>query len=127
LHCSHLNEAQNQELYGKCNNPYGHGHNYVLEVAVKGAIDPATGRVVNPTALDAYVTRQVLEKIDHRDLNRDVPEFADTVPTTENLSLDIARRLRLGWQDSFCGVELDRIRIEETKRNSFELRNHEEQ
>lgn len=122
LHCATLSEAQNTELYGKCNNPYGHGHNYVLEVAVKGAIDPETGRVVSPAALDEYVAKQVLEEIDHRDLNRDVSEFANTVPTTENLSTYIGGKLRSEWGKAFPGIDLDRIRVEETRRNSFELK-----
>jgi len=122
LHCATLSEAENAELYGKCNNPHGHGHNYVLEVAVKGAIDAETGRVVSLAALDEYVAKQVLDPIDHRDLNRDVAEFAATVPTTENLSADIDRRLRNGWERIFPDVHLARVRVEETRRNSFELR-----
>jgi 6-pyruvoyltetrahydropterin/6-carboxytetrahydropterin synthase len=122
LHSARLSEAENTELYGKCNNPYGHGHNYVLEVAVKGVIDPDTGRVVSPAALDEYVARQVLEQVDHRDLNQDVPEFANTVPTTENLSIYIGEKLRSGWQKAFPGMDLDRVRVEETRRNSFELK-----
>lgn len=122
LHSPQLTEAQNGELYGKCNNPYGHGHDYLLEIGVRGPVSEETGRVVDPGKLDRYVQDRVLSVFDHKDMNRDVPEFAAWVPTTENLTLDIERRLRVGWTASFSGVVLDRVRVRETRRNSFELR-----
>ncbi|HUS06649.1 MAG TPA: 6-carboxytetrahydropterin synthase [Bryobacteraceae bacterium] len=120
LHSAERSEAENSELYGKCNNPYGHGHDYILEVGVRGQIDGSTGRVVNPLALDEFVRAAVLNVFDHKDMNRDVDSFRDVVPTTENLSLDVERRLREGW--CFAAAELDRIKLQETKRNSFELK-----
>jgi 6-pyruvoyltetrahydropterin/6-carboxytetrahydropterin synthase len=120
LHAPSLGENTNRELYGKCNNPYGHGHNYVLEVSVGGAVDKRSGRVTNPGRLDQYVQRCVLSIYDHKDLNADVPDFHDAVPTTENLAIAIRRRLESGWSDAMPGVELATIRIEETPRNSFE-------
>jgi 6-pyruvoyltetrahydropterin/6-carboxytetrahydropterin synthase len=115
LHSCHLSEAENQQIYGKCNNPYGHGHNYVVEVSVTGAVDPATGMIANLADLDSYVTREVLEPFDHTYLNMDVDVFRNHVPTTENLCVEIFNRLK-----HFAGARLTRIRLEETGRNSFE-------
>jgi 6-pyruvoyltetrahydropterin/6-carboxytetrahydropterin synthase len=115
LHSTRLSEAQNRELYGKCNNPYGHGHNYVLEVLVSGAVDPATGMIANLAELDAFVQRQVLDDYDHKSFNEDVASFRDVVPTTENLCIDIFQRLK-----TFPQATLESIRVEETSNNSFE-------
>jgi 6-pyruvoyltetrahydropterin/6-carboxytetrahydropterin synthase len=117
LHSDRLSEAQNRELYGKCNNPYGHGHNYVLEVLLSGAVDPATGMIANLAELDAFVQRQVLDDYDHKSFNDDVASFrdTDTVPTTENLCMDIFQRLK-----TFPQATLEAIRVEETSNNSFE-------
>ena len=106
---------ENRRVFGKCNNPYGHGHNYVLEVSLSGKIDPATGMIANLADLDAFVERQVLEEFDHRSLNEDVAAFRDTVPTTENLCIEIFRRLQ-----DFPHAKLERVRIQETGNNSFE-------
>lgn len=123
LHSSGLTEARNRELYGKCNNAYGHGHDYVLEVTVAGPLDKSTGRVCNPATLDALVTRYVLGELDHKNLNADLAEFAVTVPTTENLTRMIEARLNRAWKSAFPeeSPRLTRIRLQETKRNSFEL------
>lgn len=115
LHNDHLSEAENQRIYGKCNNPYGHGHNYVVEVSVSGEVDPATGMIANLADLDSFVECEVLDIFDHKFLNEDVPAFQETVPTTENLCVEIFRRLK-----PFSGAKLKRIRIEETGKNSFE-------
>lgn len=119
LHAAGLTEDANRELYGKCNNPHGHGHNYAVEVSVRGPVDPESGKAADIEALDALVRRAVLEPFDHRDLNTEVPEFAHTVPTTENLAVEIRRRLLSNWPEAF--PKLERIRIDETKRNRFEL------
>jgi 6-pyruvoyltetrahydropterin/6-carboxytetrahydropterin synthase len=123
LHAPSLAESENARIYGKCNNPYGHGHDYVLEVSVRGPLDEATGRIVDLDSLDALVRAEVLNAFDHRNLNLDAPGFADMVPTTENLAIEIRRRLAKAWERAFpAGApELDRIRIQETKRNIFEL------
>jgi 6-pyruvoyltetrahydropterin/6-carboxytetrahydropterin synthase len=115
LHSAQLSEAENDRLYGKCNNPHGHGHNYVLEVGVSGRVDPATGMIANLADLDSFVEREVLEPFDHRALNEEVAAFRDKVPTTENLCIEIFRRLR-----SFSAAKLERVRVEETSNNSFE-------
>ena len=127
LHSSQLSEAGNRELYGKCNNPHGHGHNYVLAVSVLGPLDAATGRVVDTGFLDELVSRQVLQPFDHRNLNAEVPVFGQVVPTSENLGVEVCRRLKQHWKQVFPGdwPKLEKIRIEETPRNIFEVGAHE--
>jgi 6-pyruvoyltetrahydropterin/6-carboxytetrahydropterin synthase len=115
LHSPHLSEDENCRVFGKCNNPHGHGHNYVLEVSFSGGIDPATGMIANLSDLDAFVQLQVLDEFDHCSLNEDVAAFRGKVPTTENLCIEIFRRLK-----TFPSAKLERIRIEETGKNSFE-------
>jgi 6-pyruvoyltetrahydropterin/6-carboxytetrahydropterin synthase len=125
LHSSELSESENRELYGKCNNPYGHGHDYVLEVSVAGPLDSISGQVVNVPALDRLVNEQILRDFDHRYFNADVPEFStDLVPTSENILRVIENRLSAGWRKTFQGdwPRLEGIRLQETKRNRFELR-----
>jgi 6-pyruvoyltetrahydropterin/6-carboxytetrahydropterin synthase len=115
LHSEKLSDAENARLYGKCNNPLGHGHNYVLEICVSGDVDPATGMIANLTDLDGFVEREVLDAFDHRSLNDEVAAFRTEVPTTENLCMEIFRRVR-----SFPKAKLERVRVEETSNNSFE-------
>jgi 6-pyruvoyltetrahydropterin/6-carboxytetrahydropterin synthase len=115
LHSSKLSEEENCHIYGKCNNPYGHGHNYTVEVRVSGAVDPATGMIANLADLDAFVDERVIEPFDHRSLQDEVPAFREVVPTTENLCIEIFRRLM-----PFPGAKLESIRVEETSNNSFE-------
>ena len=94
LHSAQLGGEENKRIYGKCNNPYGHGHNYVVEVAVSGPVDPATGMIANLNELDAFVEREVIEPLDHKYLNQEIAEFRERVPTTENLCIEIFNRLR---------------------------------
>jgi 6-pyruvoyltetrahydropterin/6-carboxytetrahydropterin synthase len=115
LHTDQLSEEENTRVFGKCANPYGHGHNYMLEVSVSGDVDPATGMIANLADLDSFVEREVLEAFDHRSLNEDVEAFRDTVPTTENLCIEIYERLK-----SFPKAKLERVRVQETTNNSFE-------
>ena len=119
LHADSLTEAENAELYGKCNNPYGHGHDYILHLSLAGEPDSKTGRIVDLGALDRYVRDRVLKIYDHSDLNADVPGFQG-IPTTENLAMDSDRRLRSAWP--FHPASLAGVRIQETGRNSVELR-----
>ncbi len=123
LHAHQLTDEQNANLYGKCNHPYGHGHDYVLDVSVRGPLDPATGRIVDLDRLDALVAHEVLQPFEHRDLNLEVDAFRTVVPTTENLASEIHSRLGRAWSAAFGdqGPRLERIRIEETKRNYIEL------
>jgi 6-pyruvoyltetrahydropterin/6-carboxytetrahydropterin synthase len=112
LHSPQLSDDDNRRIYGKCNNPFGHGHNYVVEIGVSGPVDPETGMIAN---LDSYVQREILDAFDHTYLNEQVPAFEKSVPTTENLCREIYRRL-----ESFPKARLERVRIEETSLNSFE-------
>ncbi len=114
-----LSPAGNRETYGKCNNPFGHGHDYRVEISVSGETDPKTGRVIDPGALDAFVNSEVLAGFGSAHLN-DMPDFERMVATTENLAVAIERRLAARWPAGW--PRLDGIRIEETRRNHFELR-----
>ncbi len=120
LHHPGFSEERNRQVYGKCNNPHGHGHNYVLEVTVSGPVDERTGMVCNLMELDACVHKEVIERFDHQNLNL-LPEFAGLVPTSENLAISIDGIL----QREFRGVQVKRLRLEETASNSFEY-THEE-
>jgi 6-pyruvoyltetrahydropterin/6-carboxytetrahydropterin synthase len=122
LHNDVLSAEENRRVYGKCNNPNGHGHNYLLEVTVAGPIDPATGMVFDLVALDGIVHEHVLDKFDHRNLNLDVENFRTRVPTTENLCLEIYDLLRNPIEQGAAGqrARLDRVGLEETSLNSFE-------
>jgi 6-pyruvoyltetrahydropterin/6-carboxytetrahydropterin synthase len=111
-----LNEAENRAVYGKCANPHGHGHNYVVEVVVGGEVDPVTGMVCDLVELDAMVGREVLEPFDHQNLNTLEP-FLDRVPTTENLCIEVEERLRRALRPELSL----RVRVEETKNNFFEV------
>jgi 6-pyruvoyltetrahydropterin/6-carboxytetrahydropterin synthase len=115
LHSEKLSEEENCRIYGKCNNPYGHGHNYTVEVRVSGPVDPATGMIANLADLDAFVNREVVEAFDHKSFNEDMAEFREQVPTTENVCIEIFRRLK-----AFPKARLERVRVEETSNNAFE-------
>ena len=123
LHTDKLTDEENARVFGKCNNPYGHGHNYALEVSVRGPVDSRSGRAVDPAALDELVRDRILAAIDHRNLNEEVPDFARVVPTTENLGRLIHQRLKQSWPSAFPGEwpRLEKIRIAETERNIFEI------
>lgn len=120
LHNDALTDEENRRIYGKCNNPNGHGHNYLLEVRVAGEVDPATGMVYDLVALDRIVAERVLERFDHKNLNLDTDDFKAQVPTTENLCREIYRILRGPLEGERRGARLDRVRVEETSLNSFE-------
>lgn len=115
-----LPAAMNEEVYGKCSNPGGHGHNYAVEVTVAGEPEPRTGMVVDLGALDSFVERAIVERFDASYLNADAC-FADQVPTTENLCRVLYRLLREG----FAAAPVSRVRVEETSLNSFEYRGEE--
>ncbi|HUO33600.1 MAG TPA: 6-carboxytetrahydropterin synthase [Candidatus Acidoferrum sp.] len=115
LHSAQLSEAENQRVYGKCANPYGHGHNYVVEVTMSGPVNPQTGMIANLPDLDAFIGENVIEAFDHRNLNEEIAEFQNIVPTTENVCREIFRRAA-----RFPEARLERIGVEETGSNSFE-------
>jgi 6-pyruvoyltetrahydropterin/6-carboxytetrahydropterin synthase len=115
LHSDAMSQQENIATYGKCNNPHGHGHNYALEVTVSGPVDERTGMICNLADLDGFVQREVLDRFDVQNLNM-LPDFADLVPTTENLSTVIYDIVHRGFKDA----HLEKVRIEETMMNSFE-------
>ncbi|MHB8635955.1 MAG: 6-carboxytetrahydropterin synthase [Fimbriimonadaceae bacterium] len=118
LQAPSLSAAENAELFGKCNNPAGHGHNYIVEVTVSGTTDPLTGMMVDLAALDCEVNRRVVERYDHKNLDVDLPEFKGKVSSTEALATEIFERL-----DGKLPVALEAVRLYETGRSSFEVRN----
>jgi 6-pyruvoyltetrahydropterin/6-carboxytetrahydropterin synthase len=109
-HNPEFTPEENQRIFGKCNNPHGHGHNYTLEVTVKGNIDQRSGFVVDLKELKEIMNREVIDAMDHRLLNKEVAEFKDQIPTTENLAISIWRRL----QPKLNLAELHRVRVYET-------------
>ena len=115
LHTEALSDEENRATFGKCNNPHGHGHNYVIEVLVGGKVDRSTGMVINLVDLDSTVRQQVLERFDHTNLNSD-PLFANRVPTTENLCRTVYDLLA----DALPAIELEYVRVEETENNFFQ-------
>jgi 6-pyruvoyltetrahydropterin/6-carboxytetrahydropterin synthase len=121
LHTERLSEAENRSVYGKCANPHGHGHNYTVEVLVGGEINAATGMICDLTELDGWVSREVLEPFDHQNLNMLEP-FENRVPTTENLCIEIERRLRTALRADLALT----VRVEETSNNFFEYREDSE-
>ena len=126
LHAPGLSASENAELYGKCNNPYGHGHNYQIEVSARGPVEDRSGRALDPRALDRLVKEQVIEPFDQQNLNASSTIFEELVPTTENLAREIYRRLAVSWQSAFPGrwPVLEKVRIAETPRNIFEVSVH---
>jgi 6-pyruvoyltetrahydropterin/6-carboxytetrahydropterin synthase len=101
---------ENRRIFGKCNNPHGHGHNYTLEVTVKGEVDPRSGFVVDLKQLKEVMHREVLDAMDHRFLNKEVPEFLHQIPTTENIAIAIWQRLVA----KLDRAQLHRVRVYET-------------
>ncbi len=115
LHTDALSPDENRRAYGKCNNPHGHGHNYVVEVLVSGDVAPETGMVVDMVKLDRVVRELVLDRFDHANLNLD-ELFVNRVPTTENLCKALFDLL----QHRVPTGKLHRVRVEETENNFFE-------
>jgi len=113
-----LSDAENERVYGKCANPGGHGHDYMLEVSVRGTPDARTGFVLAPEALDAIVAERVLARFDHRLLNDD-PIFATLVPTAENIAIVVHREIA-GEVARRGGARLSGVRVVETPRNFFD-------
>ncbi len=123
LHVASFTDVQNREMYGKCNNPFGHGHNYVLEITVAGPVAPDTGFVVHMPELDALVRRELIDRFDSTHLNADAAFTGDFVPSTENFVAEAHRVLRdaVPQLDASGQLRLANIRVEETGNNSFDL------
>jgi 6-pyruvoyltetrahydropterin/6-carboxytetrahydropterin synthase len=109
-HNPELSPEENLRLFGKCNNPNGHGHNYTLEITVKGEVDPQSGFVMDLKELKEILNREVLDALDHRFLNKEVPEFAQQIPTTENIAVAVWKRL----QPRLRAAQLHRVRVYES-------------
>jgi 6-pyruvoyltetrahydropterin/6-carboxytetrahydropterin synthase len=121
LHVDALSEEQNRATFGKCNNPFGHGHNYVVEVTLSGPIDAVTGMVVNLSDVDLFAQREVLDLFDHANLNT-LELFRDQVTTTENICVAVWKIFAgLAESNEHPQLRLERIAIEETGNNSFEF------
>jgi len=110
-HNPELSAEENRRTFGKCNNPNGHGHNYTLEVTVKGQIDSRSGFVVDLKQLKELMLCEVIDVLDHRFLNKEIPEFKDLIPTTENLAISIWNRLH----SKLNVARLHRVRVYETQ------------
>ncbi len=120
LHAKELSDDVNRKVFGKCNNPNGHGHNYTVLVTVRGEIDPQTGEVTDIECLDRLVTTTIVERFDHRHLNQD-PAFHDVVTTGENLAKFI-------WDELVGDIpvgQLEKIGLIETRDNYFEYQGHQ--
>jgi 6-pyruvoyltetrahydropterin/6-carboxytetrahydropterin synthase len=123
LHSPALSSGENTRLFGKCNNPFGHGHNYVLEVTVAGEPDVVSGLIVPVSRLDGLVAEKILRLFRNRYINLDVAQFAHLVATTENVTQVAADLLEREWRE-YIGegtARLEKVRIEETGRNSCEI------
>ena len=119
-HNPELSAEENRRIFGKCNNPHGHGHNYILEITVGGQVDPQTGMVCDMVKLDDVVSKKIVSRFAHTNLNLD-DWFRDVVPTTENLCIAIHEKLNSIFVSGELGaVDLVRVRVEETNNNSFE-------
>ncbi len=113
-----LSKEENKQLYGKCNNQFGHGHNYVLEVVVAGEIDPTSGYLIDINKLKSIIREKVIEKVDHHHLNFDVDFMREIIPTTENLAIAIWKQL----VDEIPNKLLYSIKIYETENNYVEYK-----
>lgn len=115
LHSTAYSDEENRAVYGKCNNPHGHGHNYVIEVVVSGQVDQATGMVCNLAELDSFARKEVVERFDQMNLNT-FECFQNLVPTTENLCIEVYRIFKQG----FMAAHVERVKVLETSNNFFE-------
>jgi 6-pyruvoyltetrahydropterin/6-carboxytetrahydropterin synthase len=114
LHSDAYSDERNVAVYGKCNNPYGHGHNYTVQVTLSGLVDEMTGMVCDLAELDAFAQTNLIERFDHMNLNT-LECFQEKVSSTENLSVEVYRIF-----ESFPAARLERVHIEETSNNSFD-------
>lgn len=119
LHSPALPETENMQRYGKCSNPAGHGHNYVLEVSLQGQTDAATGQLISLKTLDALIEKTIIDRFDHKHLNEDCPEFEGVIPTSENFARVIFDLLDPLLQEPHC--QLSKIGLHETYKNYFEV------
>ena len=118
LHVDRLGEEGNRSLFGKCNNPFGHGHNYFVQVTLSGPVDEQTGMVINLADLDAFAATELIEPFDSSNLNQ-LPAFEDSVPSTENLCF-VLWEVFTRFAAEHTPAKLVRLRVEETNNNAFD-------
>lgn len=118
LHNPDLSDEENLKIYGKCSNPNGHGHNYILEIVVAGEIDPKTGYVIDLKKLKTIILENVVNKVDHKNLNMDVDFMKGIIPTTENLAIAVWKELK----NKISPASLYAVKIKETENNFIEYR-----
>jgi 6-pyruvoyltetrahydropterin/6-carboxytetrahydropterin synthase len=123
LHNPDYDDAWNRRIYGKCDNPKGHGHNYVIQVSVKGKIDPETGMVIDLKTLKDIVRSKIIDRVDHTNLNEDVEFLYGVIPTAENL----ARSFWLQLAPAITEGKLSEIVLQETEKNSVVYRGEDEE
>lgn len=111
-HNPRWSDEKNREVFGACNRPFGHGHNYEVEVTVAGQVDPETGMVLNLREIDAILNDEVISRLDHRHLNEEVPEWKDRIPSTENIAIAIWERIAPRLARSHA--RLHRVRVHES-------------
>ena len=114
LHSIYLSDEENKEIFDKCNNPNGHGHNYVIEVTVKGEVDGKTGMVINITDLKKIMDQAIMKPLDHKNIDKDVPYFSNVVSTTENVAVFVWKGVKNLLPEN---VTLDQVKIWETEKN----------
>jgi len=115
LHNPRQSDEWNREVFGKCNNPHGHGHNYVIEASVRGDVNPESGYLIDMKDLKTVLNRRVVNDVDHRHLNIEVPWLDGVIPSAENLARVFFERVASDLPD---GVELAALTVHETDRNS---------
>ncbi|ESO83870.1 hypothetical protein LOTGIDRAFT_196888 [Lottia gigantea] len=113
LHSKTLSDAENQEIFGKCNHINGHGHNYTVEVVLKGPVDPVTGMVMNLVVLKQHMKECIMDVMDHKNIDLDVPYFKDKVSTAENIAIFIWKQL----EEKLSKGLLYEIKLHETDKN----------
>ncbi len=114
-----LSQEENETIYGKCARPHGHGHNYLVDITVRGDIDPRSGMICDLSALEQLVEDFVIEPFDHTFLNKDIPHFSNCVPTAENIALHIADRLSVPIKS--IGATLHKVHLQESPNNAAEV------
>ncbi|KAF5287695.1 hypothetical protein FQA39_LY15795 [Lamprigera yunnana] len=114
LHCKHLTTAENKEVFGKCNNPNGHGHNYVVEVTLHGPVDPLTGMIMNVSILKEYMKVAIMDIMDHKNLDEDVPYFKENTSTVENVAIFIWKNMKECMDNPKVLYE---VKVHETENN----------
>jgi 6-pyruvoyltetrahydropterin/6-carboxytetrahydropterin synthase len=119
LHSAALSDQENRDVFGMCNNPHGHGHNYEVEVTLRGTPDPRTGMLMDLNVLSRLVRERIFERVDHKHLNHDVPFLEGLVTTAENLAIAFWGELEPILKDA-PGCKLHRIRVRESRHNSAE-------